>query len=76
MLPNASTGLFLRRGEQVFCESIDDIFATLLRESNSSQTPKQILAPFTSVLNEQECFELLEFAIGEGLLVAGGTSPG
>jgi hypothetical protein len=67
--PHASTGLFLRRGEEVFCESIDDIFATLLSASTGNKTPKQILAPFSAALSQQECLELLKFGLEEGLLV-------
>ncbi len=70
MQPCASTGLFLRHGEQVFCESIDDIFAILLTGSNNSQTPIQILASFAAVLSRQECLELVAFAVSEGLLVS------
>lgn len=69
MQPCASTGLFLRRGEQVICESIDDIFATLLIHSDSGHTPKQILTPFAAALSQQECLELVDFALHEGLLV-------
>jgi len=68
--PHASTGLFLRRGEEVFCESIDDIFATLLSASTGNKTPKQIFAPFSAALSQQECLELLKFGLEEGLLVA------
>lgn len=66
----ASCGLFLRRGEQVICESIDAIFATLLTSSTGQQTPKQILAPFAAALSPQECFELVAFASSEGLLIS------
>lgn len=68
--PCASVGLFLRRGEEVFCESIDEVFAALLTQSCGQQTPAQILVPFSAALTPEDGFELVTFAINEGLLVA------
>jgi hypothetical protein len=67
--PCSSTGLFIRRGEEVFCESIDEIMATLLLGSNASATPAEILSPFSAALSSEDCSELLAFAVTEGLLV-------
>lgn len=67
--PNGSTGLFLRRGEQVFCESIDEVFAALLVQSDGKTTPAQILAPFSMALTAQDCADLVCFAVTEGLLI-------
>lgn len=64
-----STGLFLRRGEEVYCESIDDVFATLLLKSDGTTSARQILAPFSSVLTEEDCSDMVYFAVSEGLLV-------
>ncbi len=66
---SGSTGLFLRRGEEVYCESIDDVFATLLLQSDGATTPTQIMAPFLSALTVEDCADLVHFAVSEGLLV-------
>ena len=67
--PCASTGLFIRRADEVFCESIDEIFAALLMQSCGKQTPAQILAPFSAGLTSGDSIELVAFAVSEGLLV-------
>lgn len=72
--PCASTGLFIRRGEEVFCESIDEVFAALLMQSCGKQTPAQILAPFSAVLTQEDGVELVVFAVNEGLLVSASDS--
>ena len=59
-----STGIFLRRGQEVVCESLQDAFCKLLKGSNGKTTPAEIL----SDCNFDEGMELLEFAISEGLL--------
>lgn len=64
-----STGLFLRRGDEVYCESIDDVFATLLVQSDGKTTPAQILSPFSMALTTEDCTDLVHFAVSEGLLV-------
>lgn len=64
--PVGSTGLFLRRGGDVFCESLLDEFARLLRESDGTMTPAQILPECPT----EEGLELLAFAVEEGLLTA------
>jgi hypothetical protein len=64
-----SMGLFLRRGEEVYCESIDDVFATLLVQSDGKITPAQILAPFSLPLTAEESADLVHFAVSEGLLI-------
>lgn len=68
--PVGSTGLFLRRGEEVYCESIDDVFAALLVQSDGETTPAQILAPFSEALTVEDCADLVYFAVNEGLLVS------
>jgi len=65
-----STGLFLRRGEEVYCESIDDVFATLLKHSDGTSTAAAILAPFAMALTSEDFTELVYFAVSEGLLTA------
>lgn len=65
-----STGLFLRRGEEVYCESIDDVFATLLRNSDGTETASTVLAPFAMALTNEDFAELVYFAASEGLLIA------
>jgi hypothetical protein len=65
-----STGLFLRRGEEVYCESIDDVFAALLVQSDGKTTPAQILAPFSEALTTEDCADLVHFAVSEGLVVS------
>lgn len=67
---SGSTGLFLRRGEEVYCESIDDVFATLLVQSDGKTTPAQIFAPFSMALTTEDCADLVHFAVSEGLIVS------
>lgn len=67
--PCSSTGLFLRRGGQVHCQSIDDVFATLLMQSDGTTTAAEILAPYSMALTLEDLSELVHFAVSEGLLV-------
>ncbi|HKJ04531.1 MAG TPA: B12-binding domain-containing radical SAM protein [Geopsychrobacteraceae bacterium] len=62
--PTGSTAIFLRQGQHVLCESLQDDFALLLKESNGKRSPAEILPH----LEPEEGMELLEFAITEGLL--------
>ncbi|OQY19621.1 MAG: hypothetical protein B6I36_03595 [Desulfobacteraceae bacterium 4572_35.1] len=71
--PRRSIGLFIRRADKVFCESIDKIFSTLLLQCNSTRTPTQVLAQFTDEINLEEKNELTTFAITEGLLIPADT---
>ena len=68
--PCPSHGLFIKRGGEVFCESIDNIFALLLTNSTGQQTPAQIFANIPEDVNDAEFTELVIFAVNEGLLVA------
>lgn len=62
--PDGSTGIFLRRGQEVICETLQEDFARLLKESDGSKSPAAIL-PHCS---REEGMELVEFALKEGLL--------
>ena len=42
--PVGSVGLFLRRGDEVLCESLEEEFLTLLRGSDGRRTPRDIFA--------------------------------
>lgn len=64
--PVGSVALYLRRGNEVICESLQEDFIRLLRGCDGRQTPEQI---FAGAVNRREGEELLEFAISEGLLV-------
>lgn len=64
LAPNGSTGIFLRRGQEVICESLQDDFARLLKGSIGQATPAEILPEYAP----DEGMEILEFALREGLL--------
>ncbi|AMV71003.1 radical SAM domain-containing iron-sulfur cluster-binding oxidoreductase [Desulfuromonas sp. DDH964] len=64
--PVGSTGLFLRRGSEVLCESLEEAFLTLLRGSNGRQSPETIYA---GSISRGEGEEIVEFAVAEGLLL-------
>lgn len=64
--PVGSVGLFLRRGNEVWCESLEEDFLTLLRASDGSQTPREI---FAGSISRGEGEEIVEFAVAEGLLL-------
>lgn len=64
---SGSTGIFLRRGQGVVCESLQDAFSKLLKGSNGQATPAEILKEYDPV----EGMELLRFALAEGLLRQG-----
>ena len=63
--PVGSVALFMRRDNEVFCESLGEDMLRLLRQSNGSLSPKQI---FAGSLSEATGVELVEFAVSEGLL--------
>ena len=63
--PVGSTGLFLRRGNEVFCESLDEEFYDFLHRCDGSATPEDI---FRGAMPRATAEELLSFAVAEGLL--------
>ncbi len=63
--PVGSVALFMRREEEVFCESLSEEMLKLLKESNSKLSPKEIFAGSVSVATGKE---LVQFAVYEGLL--------
>ncbi len=63
--PVGSTALYLRRGQEVACESLQDDFLALLRQSDGRRTPRDILPH----CRPQEVGQWVEFAVAEGLLV-------
>lgn len=62
--PSGSTGIFIRRGDEVLCESLQEDFARLLQDSDGTRTPAEILPEYPPA----EGLELLSFALEEGLL--------
>ncbi len=63
--PVGSVALFMRRENEVFCESLSEEMLKLLRESNSKLSPREI---FAGSLAQATGKELVEFAVYEGLL--------
>jgi len=66
--PVGSSALFLRRNDEVVCESLQEDFYRLLQGSDGERTPEQI---FAGGIDRREAGEILEFAISEGILVTG-----
>ncbi len=64
--PVGSVALFLRRGNQVFCESLEENFLKLLQGCNGEKSPADI---FAGSIARREGEEIVEFAASEGLLV-------
>ena len=65
--PVGSVALFMRRDNEVFCESLSDEMLRLLKQSNGSLSPKDI---FAGSLSKATGVELVQFAVSEGLLQA------
>lgn len=63
--PVGSVALFMRRGNEVFCESLGEEMLRLLKHSNGSLSPREI---FAGSLPQATGEELVEFAVSEGLL--------
>jgi len=63
--PVGSVAIFLRRGNDVLCESLSEEMLQLLRLSNGHLTPKEI---FAGSLSQAMGEELVQFAVSEGLL--------
>ena len=71
--PVGSVALFMRRQNQVFCESLGEEMLQLLKQSDGRSSPKEI---FAGSLPEATGAELVEFAVSEGLLYpAGAPAP-
>jgi radical SAM superfamily enzyme YgiQ (UPF0313 family) len=64
--PVGSTALFVRRGSEVYCESLEEDFARLLQESDGQKTPRDI---FSGSINRREGEEFVDFAVSEGILL-------
>ena len=71
--PVGSVALFMRRGENVFCESLSDEMLMLLKQSDGTRSPKEI---FAGCVSQKTGEELVRFAIEEGLLLQDLHQPG
>ncbi|HKK01061.1 MAG TPA: hypothetical protein VJ955_02740, partial [Desulfuromonadales bacterium] len=71
--PVGSTALFARRGDQAFCESLEEDFVRLLRGCDGRRTPQEILR---GTVPSREGVEITEFAVEEGLLVKPASTKG
>jgi len=69
--PVGSTALFLRRNDEVICESLQEDFYRLLQGCNGHRTPEEI---FAGGIDSREAGEILEFAVSEGILVNSPTA--
>lgn len=69
--PVGSMALFLRRDNEVICESLGEDLQRLLQQSNGSLTPREI---FAGSLSRATGMEIVEFAVSEGLLQRAGTA--
>ena len=65
--PVGSVALFMRRDNEVFCESLGEEMLRLLKQSNGELSPKNI---FAGSLSQATGEELVQFAASEGLLHA------
>ena len=63
--PVGSVALFMRRGNEVYCESLGEEMLRLLKQSNGELSPKSI---FAGSLPQATGEELIQFAVSEGLL--------
>ncbi len=63
--PVGSVALFMRRDNEVFCESLGEDMLRLLKHSNGELSPKNI---FAGSLSQATGEELVQFATSEGLL--------
>ncbi len=63
--PVGSVAIFLRRGPEVMCESLEEDFLKLLQGSDGRRTPAEI---FAGSIGRVEGEEIVEFALAEGFL--------
>jgi hypothetical protein len=63
--PVGSVALFMRRDNEVLCESLGEEMLRLLKDSNGTMSPKDI---FAGSLSQATGEELVQFAVCEGLL--------
>ena len=63
--PVGSVALFMRRDDEVFCESLGEDMLRLLKQSDGERSPKNI---FAGSLSQATGEELVQFAVSEGLL--------
>jgi len=71
--PVGSMAIFLRRGDEVFCESLEEDFLKLLQGSQGERTPAEI---FGASIGRVEGEEIVEFALAEGFLWPLQKKPG
>ena len=69
--PVGSVALFLRRGDEVVCESLQEDFLLLLRQSDGKHSPQEI---FYGEVPADQGREMVDFALAEGLLLPAGSS--
>jgi len=65
--PVGSVAVFLRRGEQVLCESLEEDFLKLLSGCDGHRSPEEI---FAGTVIRAEGEEIVRFALAEGFLLA------
>jgi len=65
--PVGSVALFVRRQNEVWCESLEEDFLRLLQNCTGAQNPAEI---FAGSIAPREGMEMVNFAVAEGLLVA------
>jgi hypothetical protein len=64
--PVGSVALFMRRNNEVICESLGEEMLQLLKQSNGQNSPKDI---FAGSVPKSTGEELVRFAVSEGLLI-------
>jgi hypothetical protein len=64
--PVGSVAVFLRRGEEVLCESLEEDFLTLLSGCDGRRSPEEI---FAGTVIRAEGEEIVRFALAEGFLL-------
>ncbi len=71
--PVGSLALFMRRGEEILCESLEEDFSTLLRGCDGIRSPEQI---FSGAVSKSSGSEVVRFAIAEGMLIPAEENTG
>ena len=64
--PVGSVALFYRRDDEVFCESMEEDFLTLLKNCNGELSPEEI---FAGAILRETGEEIVRFAVSEGFLL-------